>query len=201
VFRNSSSRLELDFKDFEMSMTMNDFRIKSPLSLGLAIFGMALALLLALAPATPAQAQTMSLGFVNQDRILRDSIIAKNAEKKLEQEFSKRSKELQDIEARMKTLRDRMEREAPTTSESERMRRQRELADIDKDYQRRARETQEDFNQRRNEEYAGIIERARKAVQQVAEQDKIDLIVTDAVYFSPRIDITDKVLRVLANAR
>ena len=147
------------------------------------------------------QAQEVRIGFVNQERILRDSTIAKAAEKKIEAEFAKRRKELQDTEARMSSLRDRLEREAPTTSETERLRRQRELAEIDKDYTRKAREAQEDFNQRRNEEYAQIIERARKAVQQVAEQDKIDLIVTDAAYFSPRIDVTEKVLRVLANVR
>jgi outer membrane protein len=146
-------------------------------------------------------AQEMRIGFVNQERILRDSTIAKVAEKKIEAEFAKRSKELQDTEARMRSLRERLDREAPTTSETERLRRQRELAELDKEYTRKAREVQEDFNQRRNEEYAQIIERARKAVQQVAEQDKIDLIVTDAVYFSPRIDVTEKVLRVLANAR
>jgi outer membrane protein len=148
-----------------------------------------------------ANAQESRIGFVNQERILRDSTIAKVAEKKIEAEFAKRSKELQDTEARMRSLRERLDREAPTTSETERLRRQRELAEIDKEYTRKAREVQEDFNQRRNEEYAQIIERARKAVQQVAEQDKIDLIVTDAVYFSPRIDVTEKVLRVLANAR
>jgi outer membrane protein len=148
-----------------------------------------------------AVAQESRIGFVNQERILRDSTIAKAAEKKIEAEFAKRSKELQDTEARMRSLRERLDREAPTTSETERLRRQRELAELDKEYTRKAREVQEDFNQRRNEEYAQIIERARKAVQQVAEQDKIDLIVTDAVYFSPRIDVTEKVLRALANAR
>ncbi len=151
--------------------------------------------------ASVAVAQESRIGFVNQERILRDSAIAKAAEKKIEAEFAKRSKDLQDTESRMRSLRERLDREAPTTSETERLRRQRELAELDKEYTRKAREVQEDFNQRRNEEYAQIIERARKAVQQVAEQDKIDLIVTDAVYFSPRIDVTEKVLRALANAR
>jgi outer membrane protein len=159
--------------------------------------------LVAFAIAVPmlTQAQEIKIGFVNQERIVRDSAVAKTAEKKIEAEFAKRNKDLQDMEVRLRSLRDRLDREAPTTSETERTRRQRELAELDRDFQRKGREVQEDFNQRRNEEYAQIIERARVAIKVVAEQDKLDLVVLDAAYVSPRIDITDKVLRALANQR
>ncbi|MFN9185599.1 MAG: OmpH family outer membrane protein, partial [Betaproteobacteria bacterium] len=83
----------------------------------------------------------------------------------------------------------------------DRNRRQRELAELDRDLQRRQREFREDLNQRRNEELQGLLERAQRIVRQIAEQEKFDLIVQDAVFFSARVDITDKVLRALNNGK
>jgi len=86
-------------------------------------------------------------------------------------------------------------------AETDRNRRQRELAELDRDLQRRQREFREDLNQRRNEELQGLLERAQRIVRQIAEQEKFDLIVQDAVFFSARVDITDKVLRALNNGK
>ena len=72
---------------------------------------------------------------------------------------------------------------------------------MDREFQRRQRELREDLNQRRNEELQALLQRAQAIVRQIAEQEKFDLIVQDAVYFSPRVDITDKVLRVLNNGK
>jgi len=81
--------------------------------------------------------------------------------------------------------------------ESERSKRQREAAELERDLQRRQREFREDLNQRRNEELAQVIERANRAIRQIAEAEKYDIIFQEAVYAAPRIDITDKVLRAL----
>ncbi len=86
-------------------------------------------------------------------------------------------------------------------TETDRVRRQRELAELDREFQRKQREFREDFNQRRNEELQSIIERTNRIIRQMAEQDKYDLIVQEAVYFNPRIDITEKVLRALEQRR
>jgi outer membrane protein len=145
----------------------------------------------------PAAAQELKLGYVSSERILRDSAPAKAATQKLEAEFSKRDRELQDLGAKLKASADRFEKDAPVLSEAERARRQRELTELDRDLQRRQREFREDLNQRRNEELQGLLERAQRIVRQIAEQEKFDLIVQDAVYFSPRVDITEKVLRAL----
>ncbi len=161
---------------------------------------LALALLAAIA-ATPLAAQELKVGYVNSERILRDSNPAKAATAKLEQEFSKRDKELQDMGAKLKAAADKFEKDAPVLAESERARRQRELTELDRDFQRRQREFREDLNQRRNEELQSLLERAQRIVRQIAEQEKYDLIVQDAVYFSARVDITDKVLRSLNNAK
>jgi outer membrane protein len=144
------------------------------------------------------QAQdALRIGLVNTERILRESTVAKAAQQKLEQEFSRREKDLQEAAARLKQLSERLERDASVLNDSDRQRRQREFADQDKDFQRKQREFREDLNQRRNEELAAVIERANKVIRQMAEQEKYDLILQEAVYASPRIDITDKVLRSL----
>lgn len=143
--------------------------------------------------------QDLKIGVVNTERILRDSAPAKAAQQKLENEFAKRQKEIEDLTLRLKTQSERYEKDAPTLSESDRNRRQRELADLDRDVQRRQREFREDLNQRRSEEYAALIERANRVIRQLAETEKIDLILQDAVHASPRVDITDKVIRTLNN--
>lgn len=150
-----------------------------------------------LLPVVHAQAQDSKIGFVNTERIFREATPAKAAQGKIEQEFAKRDKELQDIAARIKTAADKLDKDAPVLSESDRMRRQRELADMDKDFQRRQREFREDLNQRRNEELSAVLERTNKVIKQIAEAEKYDIIFQEAVFASPRIDITDKVLRAL----
>jgi outer membrane protein len=140
------------------------------------------------------------IGFVNTERILRESTAAKTAQQKLEQEFSRRDKELQESAARLKQLGEKLDRDVTVITDSDRGRRQREIADLDKEFQRKQREFREDLNQRRNEELASVIERANRVIKQLAEQEKYDLILQEAVYAAPRIDLTEKVLRALNGA-
>ena len=141
------------------------------------------------------------IGFVNTERILRDAVPAKAAQQKLEQEFNRRDKELQEMAARLKSLGERVERDAAVSTESDRQRKQREFAEMEKEYQRKQREFREDLNQRRNEELSQVIEKANRVIKQIAEQEKYDAILQEAVFASPRIDITDKVLRALGNGK
>jgi len=144
------------------------------------------------------QAQEFRVGFVNTDRILKESAAAKAAGSKLEQEFSKREKDLIDQGTALKALADRFERESPTLSESQRATRQKQLVDQDRDLQRKRREAQEDLNARKNEELQGVFERANKVVKQIAETEKYDLVLQEpVVYINPKFDITDKVIRAL----
>ncbi len=144
-----------------------------------------------------ASAQEFKVGIVNLDRIFREANSAKTAQTKLEQEFGKREKDLNDIATQFKTLSDKFEREAPTLSESQRTTRQKQLVDQDRDFQRKRREFQEDLNARKNEELQQVIERANKVVKALAEAEKYDLIIQEAVYVNPKHDITDKVLKSL----
>jgi len=154
----------------------------------------------ALAVATAAvgvQAQELKIGYVNSDRVLRDAVPAKAAQAKLEAEFGKRDKELNDLAGRLKAAADKLEKDAPTLAEAERNRRQRELVDQDREIQRKRREFQEDLNQRKNEELAQVVERANKVIKQIFEAEKYDLILQEAVFAGPRADITDKVIKAL----
>lgn len=160
--------------------------------------GLALALACA-AFVAPAHAQEFKAGFVNTDRIFREANSAKQAQARLEQEFSKREKELVDLGNSIKAMSEKFEREAPTLSESQRAARQKQIIEQDREFQRKQREFREDLNLRQNEELAAIFERANKVIKQVAEAEKFDLIVQEAVYFSPRIDITEKVIKALSN--
>jgi outer membrane protein len=152
---------------------------------------------LALALGPQAQAEDFRVGFVNTDRIFREANSAKAAQAKLEQEFSRREKELNDMGTALKAASDKFEREAPTLSESQRGARQKALIDQDREFQRKRREFQEDLNARKNEELQQVLDRANRVVKQVAEQEKYDLILQEAVYINPKHDITDKVIKAL----
>lgn len=154
-------------------------------------------LLVAAVPLAAHAQQDLKVGFVSTERIFRDAAPAKAATAKLEQEFSKREKDLQELAAKLKSAAEKLDKEAPVLSDSERTKRQRELSEMDKDFQRRQREFREDLNQRRNEELAIVLERANKVIKQIADAEKYDIVFQEAVYFSPRIDITEKVLKAL----
>jgi outer membrane protein len=160
-------------------------------------FTLALLLSTLVMTAPALQAQEFKAGFVNTDRIFREATTAKAAQAKLEQEFSRREKELIDMGNTLKTATEKFEREAPTMAESQRTTRQRQLVDQDREFQRKRREFQEDLNARKNEELAQVLERANKVVKQVAEAEKYDVILQEAVYINPKHDITDRVIKAL----
>jgi outer membrane protein len=157
----------------------------------------AVALGLLAAAASGAQAQELKIGYVNSDRVLREATPAKAAQAKLETEFSKREKDMAELAAKLKATSDKLEKDAPTLAESERTRRQRELVEQDREFQRKRREFQEDLNQRKNEELSAVVERANKVIKQIFETEKYDLILQEAVFAGPKVDITDKVVKAL----
>jgi len=147
--------------------------------------------------AMPLLAEDFRVGFINTDRIFREANTAKVAQNKLEQEFSKREKELVDLGNSLKTNSEKLERDLPTLSETQRATKQRQLADQDREFQRKRREFQEDLNARKNEELQMVLEKANKVVKQVAEAEKYDLILQEAVYINPKHDITEKVIKAI----
>ncbi len=154
------------------------------------------------ASAFAVSAQDLKIGYINGERLLREAAPAKAAQAKLEAEFGKRERELAEDGNRLKAGADKLDKDAPTLAESERNRRQRELVEQDRDLQRKRRVFQEDLNQRKNEELANVVERANRVIKQVFDQEKYDLILQEGVVFAgPRVDITEKVIRLLNGAK
>ncbi len=192
-----------------LSKTHRPFAARSILRRG-ALGGAALTGLLAgllmLLPAPSALAQAVAgggslrIGFVSTERIMRDSNPAKAAQAKIEQDFQRREKELVDLGNRLRGASEKLDKDAAVLAESDRSRRQREIADMDRDLQRRQREFREDLNQRRNEELSAVLDRANRAIREIAEREKFDLILQEAVFVSPRLDITDQVVKQLNSA-
>jgi outer membrane protein len=144
-----------------------------------------------------ASAQELKIGYVNSERVLREAVPAKAAQAKLEAEFSKREKDLADQGVKLKAAADKLDKDGPTLAESERGRRQRELVEQDRDLQRKRREFQEDLNQRKNEELASVVERANRVIKQIFDGEKYDVILQEVVFAGPRVDITEKVIKLL----
>jgi len=139
------------------------------------------------------------IGFVNTERVFREAAPAKRAQQKLEREFASRNAELAKLEKQGRDLQLELEKDSVTLPEAARRERERSLADVSRNFQRLQRELREDLNLRRNEELAQVQERATRAINQIAESEKFDLVVQEAVFASSRIDITDKVIRALAD--
>ena len=146
-----------------------------------------------------ATAVELKIGIVNTERVFRDSAPAVRASKKLEKEFATREQEIQRLAKQFRDLQAHLEKETVTLSEADRRSKERELANLNRDLQRSQREFREDLNTRQNEERTAFQDRVNKAISEMAEREKFDLILQEAVYVSPRIDITEKVLRVLAD--
>ena len=148
-----------------------------------------------------AGAADIKIGFVDVERIRRESAPAERASKQLEKEFAPRAQELQRREAQLKTLQGQLENDAVTMSESDRRSKEQELSRMSVDFQRMQREYREDLNMRRNQELASLFERADRVIKQIADAEKYDLILQEAVFRSPRIDITDRVLKALTEGK
>ncbi|MBL8385630.1 MAG: OmpH family outer membrane protein [Burkholderiales bacterium] len=141
------------------------------------------------------------IGFVNTERIFRESEAAKRAEKKLEGEFSRRERELNDLTNRLRTESERFQKDLPVMNETQRNQRQRALGDLELDVNRKQREFNEDVNRRRNEEFSTVLQAANRALKQIAEREGLDAVFQDAAYANPKLDLTDKVLKALADAK
>jgi outer membrane protein len=165
--------------------------VRSTLAQGLAVVAFAAV------AALPVSAQELKIGYVNSERVLREAAPAQAAQKKLEVEFGKRQREMTEAEQRLKAAADKLEKDGPTLAAADRARRERELVEQDRDLQRKRREFQEDLNQRRNEELSAVVERANRAIKQIFDSEKYDLILQEVIFAGPRVDITDKVIKVL----
>ncbi len=139
----------------------------------------------------------VKIGFVNSQRILADAPQAAKAKKKIEKEFEKRDQDLQKLAKQLQTLQESLEKNSVTMSEADRRNKEREFGDLNREFQRKQREFKEDLNLRQNEEMAVIFDRVNKVIKNIAETEKFDLILQEAVYAGQRIDLTERVIKIL----
>jgi len=147
--------------------------------------------------ASAAQAQELKIGYVNSDVVLRDAAPAKAALARLQAEFAKRDKELTEMENNLTKAVEKFRKDQATLVEPDRVRRESLLQDQQREFHRKRQEYQEDVNKRRNEELASVVERAQKAIKKISEDEKYDLVIQEVLFSSPRVDITDKVIKAL----
>jgi outer membrane protein len=146
-----------------------------------------------------AGAMDFKVGVVDTERVLRESAPAIKAEEKISKEFMARDVEIKALAKQAKALQTQLEQDNGKLSDADHRNKERELSSLNVNLQRMQREFREDLNLRKNEELATVLERANKAIQQIAGTEKYDLILQEAVYRNPKIDITDKVIKFLAN--
>lgn len=148
-----------------------------------------------------ATAEEIKIGVVDTERILAESAPAVRALKKIEKEFLPRDQELRKMASQAKALQETLEKDAKTMQEADRRNKERDLANLNREYQRAQRQMREDLSLRQNDEVAALQLTATKAIQVIAETEKYDLILPlrDLVYRSQRVDITEKVLKALAD--
>jgi len=156
------------------------------------------ALMVSLPVSYVSASESVKIGYVNTQRIFRDAPAAVKAAKKIEAEFSRRDQELQRMAKQLQGMQESLEKNAVTMTETDRRTKEKELNELSREFQRKQREFREDLNLRQNEENAAIIEKANKAIKQLAETEKFDLIVQDVVWASPKLDITEKIIKALA---
>ena len=146
-------------------------------------------------------ASEFHIGVVDTERILRESVPALKAEKRIEKEFAVRDQEVKKVAQQVKDIQAILDKEGMTLPDAERRNKERELDNLNVNLQRLQREFREDLNLRKNEELVVVLGQANKAIQQIAESEKYDLVLQEAVYRNPKIDITEKVLKFLANEK
>ena len=140
------------------------------------------------------------IGVISTERVMRDSDPAKKAMKKLEKEFEKRGQDMDKTRQQLQKMQEDMEKSGVGMLDADRKVKEKDFADLNREYQRKQRELNEDVNSRRNEELQSVVERTNKAIKAIAEKEGFDLVVQEAVYASPRVDITDRVIKALSDS-
>ncbi len=148
--------------------------------------------------ALTAHSSELKVGYVQVDKILQEAPQTAESGKKLEREFSPRSQELDRMAKQIKDLETALDKDGLTITEAERRNKERDIQNIKVEFQRKQRELREDINLRKNEELGSLQDRINKAVQTVAKAESYDLVMYSGVaYAADKIDITDKVLKLL----
>jgi len=140
------------------------------------------------------EAAEIKVGFVNVARLLEKAPQAEKAKKELEREFAPRDKKLVAEQKEIKSLEEKLNKDAAVMSDSEREKLDKDILSRKRDAKRLQDEFREDFNLRRNEELTQLQKEIFEAIQSLAKEEGFDLLLTDGVVFaSDTVDVTSKV--------
>jgi len=156
------------------------------------------ALLLALCGA--AAAQDYKIGVIHTDRILRESAPAKDAARKIEQEFAAREATLARLDRELRDVTSQLER-GGTMTEADRAAKQREAETRGRELERTRRQLAEDLKARQFDEMGKIKERLDVVLTKLAKDQGYDLILQDGLFVRRSVDITDAVIKALESAK
>ena len=146
---------------------------------------------------TVGHSEDLKIGFVNTERVFKESAPAVRSQKKLQREFSVREEEIKAVDSEAKGIRQRLEKDGLILEETQRRNLEGELGRLSREMQRLQREFQEELNLAKNTEMKVILKIANEAIQKIAVSENFDLVLQEAVYRSDRLDITDKVIEAL----
>jgi len=145
---------------------------------------------------TWAQSDAVKVGVVNVAVLLEESPQAKSASAGLEQEFSAQQQELINLNSQMEQKQSELNRDRLAMTESQQNLREREVAILGREIQRKRNDVQELLNIRRNEELAKLQNVVNDAIRAVGQREGFDLILYEGIAFtSSRIDLTEQVLQ------
>ena len=144
-----------------------------------------------------ANAADFKIGYVNAVKVIEEAPQGEAALKKLEAEFAPRDKQIVEMQNRLKQLEQDLEKNALVLKENEHRSKEFEIVTLKRDLRRATQEFREDYNLRRNEELAALQKIVQKTIAEIAKQENYDLILESAVYAGPKVDVTDKILKKL----
>ena len=142
-------------------------------------------------------AEEVKIGYVNIERIFREAPAAIRGGKKLNQDIETRKQELQRMADDIKSQQSALSEQGKSLPDNERRAKEADLAESSVRFQRRQKELQEEIKVRQNEETSALLQKANKAIIQIAESEHLDIVLQDAIAVSGRVDITDKVIKKL----
>lgn len=152
----------------------------------------------ALCLAMPAAAQTLKIGYVNMVRIEQESPTTARSVETLKREFEPRREQIQELQKRIVATREQFEREQDKLPPADAQARGREIGDMMRQSDQMVLRFQEELEQRRRELRAAFIQEVRAAIKIVGDAEKFDVILQEAVFARPAIDITDQVIKAMA---
>lgn len=144
-----------------------------------------------------ALAEEYKIGVINTDRILRESMPAKDAAKKIEQEFQAREATVQKLDRELRETTTKLDREGAAMSQADRANLQRDVESRGRDLERTRRQLTDDLKARQFDEMNKIKERLDAVLTKLAKDQGYDLILQDGLFVRKSVDITDAVIKAL----